>query len=82
MEYVKENVSKLAHDHVLSVKFKKVNGEERVMKCTLIRDMLPPQKDIEEHSTRENPNVLAVWDIDSNGWRSFRMDSIISLDVL
>jgi hypothetical protein len=24
----------------------------------------------------ENPDVLAVWDMDNNGWRSFRIDSV------
>ena len=32
--------------------------------------------DIVEHTTKQNENVLAVWDIDSEGWRSFRIDSV------
>jgi len=25
-----------------------------------------------------NDNVLAVWDVENKGWRSFRIDSVIS----
>jgi hypothetical protein len=28
-----------------------------------------------------NDNVQSVWDIDSGGWRSFRLDSVKSLIV-
>jgi hypothetical protein len=29
----------------------------------------------------ENPEVLSVWDLENLGWRSFRLDSIISANV-
>jgi hypothetical protein len=29
-----------------------------------------------------NQNIVSVFDIDANGWRSFRLDSIKSIDVL
>ena len=61
---------------VVRIAFTKVNGDERVMNCTLHSDHLPPQTDIVEHTTKQNANVLAVWDIDSKGWRSFRIDSV------
>ena len=30
----------------------------------------------------EEKYVLAVWDIDNNGWRSFRINSIVSVKVI
>jgi hypothetical protein len=49
------------------------------MLCTLNPDLLPAQTDIEETVQKKtpNPDVLAVWDIENAGWRSFRYDSII-----
>jgi len=63
--------------------FTKVNGDERVMNCTLHEDFLPEQIDVEEHIQKKKPNqdVLAVWDSDIGGWRSFRWDSIKEFNV-
>jgi len=49
------------------------------MLCTLKSDLLPAQTDIEEAVQKKtpNPDVLAVWDVEAQGWRSFRYDSII-----
>tara|TARA_B100000586_G_C20068803_1_gene409744 strand:+ start:846 stop:1223 length:378 start_codon:yes stop_codon:yes gene_type:complete len=40
------------------------------------------EEDSEESKRKtENPNVVAVWDIPSDGWRSFRLDSIKSISI-
>jgi len=69
--------------NVIKVTFTKVNGEERVMNCTLHQSVLP-EKYISEDiiKKKENPDVLSVWDIDKNGWRSFRLDSVKEIKVL
>jgi hypothetical protein len=45
-----------------------------------------PQQIVEENvrhvPRRENDKVLAVWDIDSNGWRSFNLDSITNIEYI
>lgn len=72
----------LLHDHVLEVTFTKVDGAERVMKCTLKENVIPtPENDGMQQSgftpkRQVNPNVAAVWDVEANGWRSFRFDSV------
>ena len=39
-------------------------------------------EDSEESKRKtENPDVVAVWDIPSDGWRSFRLDSIKSISI-
>jgi len=65
-----------AKNGVITVRFTKVNGDERTMKCTLLTEYLPNQTDIEDTTTRINDNVLAVLDVEANGWRSFRVDSV------
>lgn len=63
----------------VKVKFVKKDGSERDMRCTLKADLLPEQTDLEEQIQKKtpNPDLLAVWDLDKNAWRSFRVDSII-----
>lgn len=80
MAYDKSTILAAARQGVITVRFTKKNGDERIMKCTLLSEYLPQQKDIEEVSTKENSNLLAVWDVEANGWRSFRIDSVISLN--
>ena len=67
--------------NVLTVNFTKVNGEERTMNCTLHESMLPESKDSSSEK-KENPDVIAVWDIDKDAWRSFRVDSVNHLKIV
>lgn len=64
---------------VVEVLFVKKDGTERRMVCTLKPDLLPSQTDLEEAVQKKtpNPDVLAVWDLENKGWRSFRYDSVI-----
>ena len=67
------------HTNVMRVVFTKANGDIRSMVCTLMPEHLPPQKDIEEATTKNRDDVLAVWDIEAKGWRSFRTESVSSV---
>ena len=62
--------------------FKKVNGDERDMMCTLRSDIVPaaPKSDpITQKKVRNiNEEVLPVYDIKAEGWRSFRLDKVVS----
>ena len=73
-------------NNVVEVTFTKVNGEERVMRCTLRPDLLPKtfneEKEQEENFHRENKNAIAAWDVQKGGWRSFRIDSVSYLQVV
>jgi len=67
------------HSGIITVVFTKVDGTERTMKCTLNREYLPEQTDIQEHETKSKtkPDTsIAVWDVEKEAWRSFRWDSI------
>jgi hypothetical protein len=65
---------------VCRVVFEKLDGTERVMHCTLSEDVIPVMDTFGVASKRaNNPDVLAVWDTDAGGWRSFRFDSIKSV---
>lgn len=64
------------------VTFTKVDGTKRHMKCTLSEALIPAPT--EEKKTdrvkKENPEVLAVWDLEKAGWRSFRYDTLLEIE--
>lgn len=70
---------------ICDVKFTKVNGEERLMRCTLKEDLLPePVASDAEINRNRHPNdsVQVVWDLEKTGWRSFRVDSVINIQTV
>lgn len=79
----KDEVKNSLQQGVCKVVFTKVNGDSRVMHCTLNEDLLPQQIDVEEviQKKKPNDNVLAVWDVEAKGWRSFRWDSLQQFDT-
>lgn len=73
----REVLKKQLQEGIMNVVFTKVDGTERTMKATLSNDYVPLMDTTavkQKHTP--NPDVLAVWDVDANGWRSFRFDSI------
>jgi len=69
---------------IANVTFLKKDGSERKLLCTLMPSELPAQTDLEEAVQKKTPNpeVLAVWDLENKGWRSFRYDSVLGFSVL
>ena len=78
---VKNIASKLLKENVCEIVFKKVDGTERVMKCTLLDNYIE-QKEKSNKKINKTDSVYSVWDIENNGWRSFRWDSLKNLQVL
>jgi hypothetical protein len=78
----KYELKEVLQNSVATVIFTKVDGTERVMNCTLLPEYIPQvvaekQQLLTESLPRvENPNTIAVWDLEANAWRSFRLDSI------
>jgi hypothetical protein len=65
---------------VCEVTFTKVNGDKRVMTCTLLESMIPSAEKDEPITQKKvravNPEVIPCWDTNAEGWRSFRVDSV------
>ena len=82
----KEELYDLLKKEVVEVTFTKLNGEERKMPCTLIESFLPPAKKddpITQKKVREvSDKVIAVWAIESKGFRSFRYDRVKNVEVM
>ena len=82
----KLDLKNLLEQNVLTVDFTKLDGDRRVMTCTLREDMKPratktdamSQKAVREVSDA----VVSVWDVNAQGWRSFRYDRINSVNIV
>ena len=65
----------------VTVTFKKVNGEIRVMECSLNSNYTPKELSRDDYGDLMEKNTLAVWDIKADNWRSFRYDSIMGIEI-
>lgn len=75
----RQSIEEIIYDGIVEVKFTKRDGTERIMNCTLNKNVVPPAtKDpLSQQKVRKlNENVMVVWDVDKNDWRSFRLDQI------
>lgn len=87
--YQRDSLLKDLRENVIEVHFTKTNGENRAMRCTLQNHMLPEtyRKSFEEQNEeksfhQQNPNVIAAWDVEKGGWRSFRIESVTYCQVI
>ena len=80
----RNEISDLARSNIISVTFIKKNGEMRTMKCSLKDEYIDGEAKKSTSIRKPNYDVLPVWDLDINEWRSFRIDSVkgVEIDVL
>jgi hypothetical protein len=67
------------------ITFTKVNGEERVMTCTLNESTVPLASKVLGQGEaapvkKENLEVCNVWDVNAKGWRSFRWSNVKKIE--
>lgn len=80
---------KQLHEGIVSVRFTKVDGTERMMQCTLNGARIPSIGRITNNTQpiplatikAPNPNVCVVFDTEKKEWRSFRYDSVLSTSL-
>ena len=79
----KATLEKLLKQEILEVNFNKKDGSNRTMLCSLKSEFLP-KKEITEikKSKKEHNNVLSVWDLEKDSFRSFRIDSITNYQIV
>lgn len=67
---------------VVTVTFTKKDGTERVMKCTLRPDLLPPQVVNEDKPAKKKSETsIAVYDLEISAWRSITYDTVSAIEV-
>ena len=75
----RETLIKNLQQNTMRITFTKVNGDERIMDCTLQEHMIP---ETSGSNRKENEEVLPVLDINKGEWRSFRVDSVTKVERL
>jgi len=82
----KLDLKNLLDQNVVVVDFTKLNGDKRVMTCTLREDMKPPATKTDTMSQKKvreiSDAVVSVWDVNAKGWRSFRYDRVNAVDIV
>ena len=82
----KPDLKNLLEQNVVVVDFTKLNGDKRVMTCTLREDMKPRATKVDPMSTKKvreiSDAVVSVWDVNAKGWRSFRYERINAVDIV
>ena len=62
--------------HETTVVFTKKDGTKRKLLCTLAEDKIPSEKAPKNTGKAKSDEAIAVFDIESQDWRSFRWDSV------
>lgn len=75
----KSNILNMLQSGIVNVKFTKADGSERLMKCTLAEGIVVPHEKKTDREKTVNDNIMSVWDVEKNGWRSFRLDSVLEI---
>lgn len=83
----RETVTRDLQTGIYTVTFVKKDGTTRVMRCTLLAEYLPigdntylVNGELVEKPKRKVPaDSVSVWDLEKQDWRSFRVDSIVSM---
>lgn len=83
---LQHDLKNLLEQNVIKVDFLKLNGDRRVMTCTLREDMKPPATKDDAISQKAVRNVsdavISVWDVNAKGWRSFRYDRVSQVNIV
>ena len=78
-----DNIVEQLKSNILQVTFTKVNGEERVMPCTLLPGLLPTREQGETAAALAvNNSVVRAFAIDKQAWRSFRVENVTQVEVI
>jgi hypothetical protein len=89
---IDDKLEKKIHDWLKSIlptteatiTFTKVDGTERVMKCTLEESKLPPvviKEDAKPRKQSDSTKALRVFDLEKGEWRSFTIKNIKRIEL-
>jgi len=83
MIFTRDGLIDMLRSNIVTVTFTKVNGDERVMTCTLLSEHIPnaPTTNGELVVKETSSSTVSVWDINANGWRSFRVENVKSISM-
>jgi sorbitol-specific phosphotransferase system component IIA len=80
-ESAKSYLRDLLKENEVLITFQKNDGTERKMLCSLNENKIPEEKKAKGTGKKINTEVLPVFDIEKQEWRSFRYDSIKFIEI-
>lgn len=85
MNFTKQSLTDMLHKGQCQINFTKINGEQREMICTLDPKLIPvdkaPKASDDKQVKHLNENVLNVYSLDRNDWRSFRISNVTAAEI-
>jgi len=75
-----KDVKELLRNNIVEVVFEKKDGSERTMFCTLLQEFLPSRGELIAQES-EDDNIITVWDLEYDSWRSFALDRVKSIEA-
>lgn len=76
--FCKSDIVKRLVSDVCVVIFTKRDGSTRKMICTMQESFLPPIAG----TSAPKEDLVTVWDLEKDAWRSFRVDSVLELNTI
>ena len=70
----------LLRSEIVQLTFIKKDGSERIMTCTLAEQKIPAENAPKGVDRAKSDEAVAVFDLENNGWRSFRWDSLTNIE--
>lgn len=72
--------------NVCKIQFTRVSGGVSTMRCTLKPEYLPEYTGSLDNLARSEQNrkvnnTIAVWNLDKEGWRCFKVENLINLEI-
>lgn len=78
--FKREELQTKLRDGIHQIVFTKKDGTERKMFCTLSEAVIPEEHKPKKGTTiKVNDSVLAVFDVEKQGWRSFTIADVKSV---
>ena len=77
----KADLSQLLRESNAEITFTKKDGTKRIMKCTLREGVAIPYEKKTDRTREPKDNVLPVWDLEANAWRSVNTETIEDVKV-
>ena len=81
--FTRDGLIDMLRNNVVTVTFTKVNGDERIMTCTLRSEHIPnaPKTNGEVVIKESKNNTVSVRDVNAQGWRSFKVENVKSISM-
>jgi len=74
----------MLHDGECEITFTKVNGERRVMRCTLEFATITARFGLDDtgNNNQRSPKVITVLDLDKDEWRCFKPETVTTCEAM